>query len=66
MATLGVSQIQYGCTLCATPKLPKKVLHIRDIVAHWGHCPGKIEMKFLIKKIGFFVHFEKQGSIYGE
>jgi hypothetical protein len=38
-----------GCTQCATPKLPKKVLHIRDIVAHWGHCPGKIEMKFLIK-----------------
>ena len=38
---------------CATPKLPKKVLHIRDIVAHWGHCPGKIEMKFLIKNRPF-------------
>ena len=33
----------------ATPKLPKKVLHIGDIVAHWEHWPGKIEMKFLIK-----------------
>ena len=41
------------CTQCATPKLPKKVLHIRDIVAHWGHCPGKIEMKFLIKNRPF-------------
>ena len=30
------------CTQCATPKLPKKVLHIGYIVAHWGHCPGKM------------------------
>ena len=36
--------IYTGCTQCATPKLPKKVLHIGDIVAHWGHCPEKIEM----------------------
>ena len=35
-------------------------------VAHWGHCPEKIEMQFLIKNRLFFVHYEKQGPIYGE
>ena len=65
MNILSLPRIHYefifytGCTQCATPKLPKKVLHIRDIVAHWGHCPGKIEMKFLIKKIGIFCPFWK-------
>ena len=51
-----------GCTQCATPKLPKKVLHIRDIVAHWGHCPGKIEMKFLIKKQAFLSILKNKGQ----
>ena len=33
-----------GCTQCATPKLPKKVLHIGDIVAHWGHYSEKMRI----------------------
>ena len=56
--------IYTGCTQCATPKLPKKVLHIGDIVAHLGHCPEKIEMKFLIKNRFFFVHFEKRANLW--
>ena len=35
-----------GCTRCATPKLPKKVLDIGDI------APEKKEMKFLINIYG--------------
>ena len=54
-----------GCTQCATPKLPKKVLHIGNIVAHWGHCPEKIETKFLIENRPF-LPILKKGSIYGE
>ena len=42
----------------------------RDIAAQREQCPEKIEIIFdkLIfdKKIGFFAHFDKKGSIYGE
>ena len=55
-----------GCTQCATPKLPKKVLQIGDIVADWGYCPENIEMNFLVKNRRFLAHFEKDGPIYGE
>ena len=54
--------IYTGCTQCATPKLPKKVLHIGDIVAHWGHCPEKIEMKFLIKNRLFLSILKNKGQ----
>jgi len=44
-----------GCTQCATPKLPKKVLHIGDIVAHWGHCPGKMRFFEKILVLDFLI-----------
>ena len=50
-------------TQCATPKLPKKVLHIGDIVAHWGHCPEKIEMIFLIKNRPFLPILKSKGQV---
>ena len=51
-------------TQCATPKLPKKVSHIGDIVAHWGHCPEKIEMKFLIKNSFFLFILKKRANLW--
>ena len=57
ISNLQNKKINYtGCTQCATPKLPKKVLHIGDIVAHWGHSPGK--MGFFEKhSSGWFPYF---------
>ena len=34
----------FEITPVATPKLPKKVLHIGDIVAHWGHYSEKMRI----------------------
>ena len=63
--------IQSWARIYKTPVAPnvqhlfKKVLQIEDIVAQREQCLKKSGRNF-DNKIGFFAHFEKQGSIYGE
>ena len=52
---LSISWKYTECTQCATLKLPKKLLHIGDIVAHWGHCPGNWDFLKNILVLDFLI-----------